>query len=145
MRKPEQKLWDRMRHALKDQIYLERIENVVNPGRPDVDALWDGIVLPIELKALENFPQRSGTPVLGTKGLNQNQLNWWLNWRRWGGSGFIVIGIAGDIFAVPAKFSDEVNYFNHLHLINFQTSWQELITQIKQEAVCLQRRCITKQ
>lgn len=140
MRKQEQKLWDRMRHCLKDHVYLERVENVVNPGRPDVDTLWEGIVLPIELKALENFPKRLTTPVLGDRGLNQNQLNWWLNWRRWGGSGFIVIGISGALCAVPAKYSDEVNDFNHLHLLNFQTTWQDLITQIKRESACLRNR-----
>jgi hypothetical protein len=144
MRKQEQKLWDRMRHSLKDHVYLERIENVVNPGRPDVDALWDGIVLPIELKALETFPKRPMTPVLGGAGLNQNQLNWWLNWKRWGGSGFIVVGIEGEVFAVPAKFSDEVNDWPREKLAWHRVSWQELIKQIKLEAQCLQRRCITK-
>lgn len=140
MRKQEQKLWDRMRHCLKDKVYLERVENVVNPGRPDVDVLWDGVVLPIELKALEAFPQRASTPVLGGKGLNQNQLNWWLNWRRWGGSGFIVAGVAGEIFAVPAKFSDEVNGFTRSQLTQHATTWQELITQIKQEVKCLRNQ-----
>lgn len=140
MRKQEQKLWDRMRHSLKDHVYLERIENVVNPGRPDVDTLWDGVVLPVELKALETFPKRDATPVLGGSGLNQNQLNWWLNWRRWGGSGFVVIGIAGELFAVPAKFSDDVNYFTRSQLANFKTTWQELIKQIKQETTCLRKQ-----
>ncbi len=140
MRKQEQKLWDRMRHSLKDALYLERIENVVNPGRPDIDTLWEGIVLPVELKALEAFPQRDTTPVLGGKGLNQNQLNWWLNWKRWGGSGFIVIGIAGELFAVPAEFSDDVNSFNRDLLANFRTTWQEFILQIKREAACLRNQ-----
>lgn len=141
MRKQEQKLWDRMRHALKDQLYLERVENVVNPGRPDVDVLWRGIALPIELKAAESFPQRPATPVLGGKGLNQNQLNWWLNWQRWGGSGFIVIGVAGDIFAVPAKFSEAVNNLTRQHLYDYhEVTWQELITQIKKEVECLRNR-----
>lgn len=140
MRKQEQKLWDRMRHCLKDHIYLERIENVVGPGRPDVDTLWAGIVLPVELKALAVFPQRPTTPVLGGKGLNQNQLNWWLNWKRWGGSGFILVGAAGELFAVPAKFSDDINNFNLQQLATYRTTWPEFITQIKQEAACLRNR-----
>lgn len=140
MRKQEQKLWDRMRHCLKDHVYLERIENVVNPGRPDVDALWDGVVMPIELKALDTFPLRPTTPVLGGKGLNQNQLNWWLNWKRWGGIGFIVVGVAGELFAVPAKFSDDVNGWTRWQLSDHKVTWQELIAQIKQEAACLRKR-----
>jgi hypothetical protein len=140
MRKKEQKLWDRMRHSLKDHVYLERVENVVNPGRPDVDTLWEGIVLPVELKALENFPQRPGTPVLGGKGLNQNQLNWWLNWRRWGGLGFIVVSVEGELFVVPAQFSDQINSFNRQELTKYKATWPEFTAQIKQETVCLRNQ-----
>jgi hypothetical protein len=137
MRKQEQRLWDRMRHSLKDHVYLERVENVVTPGRPDVDTLWDGIVLPVELKALENFPARPSTPVLGGKGLNQNQLNWWLNWKRWGGKGFVVVSVGGDLFVVPAQLSDQINSFNRTQFAKYKATWPELITQIKQEAACL--------
>ena len=140
MREKEQKLWDRMRHGLKDLVYLERIENVVNPGRPDVDTLWEGVVLPIELKAIDRWPQRAGTPVLGGKGLNQNQLNWWLTWKHWGGSGFIVVGVGLDMFAVPARLSEEVNAMTRERLQQFRSSWAELFFDIKVEAKCSRSR-----
>lgn len=140
MRKQEQRLWDRMRHALKDKIYLERIENVVNPGRPDIDALWAGIVLPIELKVADGWPMRDATPVLGRKGLNQNQLNWWLNWKRWGGSGFILVGIQGELFSIPATLSDQVNQMNHQRIRGYRTTWLGFIEQIMQESKCLRNQ-----
>ncbi len=140
MRKTEQKLWDRMRNALKGKIYLERVENIVNPGCPDVDAMWEGIVLPIELKALEVYPKRRSTSVLGRKGLNRNQLNWWLNWRRWGGSGFIVVGVVMDVFVVPAIYSDEINSMDRAQLRKYQVSWAELVEAIRKEATCLQNQ-----
>jgi len=141
MRKEEQRLWDRMRYSLKDKVYLERMENVVNPGRPDVDAVWRGVVLPIELKVrVGGWPERDATPVLGCKGLNQNQLNWWLNWRRWGGSGFILVGIQGEIFSVPAASSDRVNSMNSKELYAHKTTWMDLVEQIMKEASCIRSR-----
>jgi len=140
MRKKEQKLWDRMRHCLKDKVYLERIENVVSPGRPDVDAMWEGVILPIELKALEAYPKRPSTPTLGRRGLNLNQMNWWLNWRRWGGSGFIVVGVEMDLFAVPGVFADEVNSFTKDQLWEYKVSWVQLIQEIRKEIECLRNQ-----
>ena len=141
MRKREQKLWDRMRNGLKKNLYIERMENVVSSGRPDVDTMWHGITIPVELKAAEQYPARPGTPVLGkSKGLSQNQLNWWLKWKLWGGSGFIVIAVATDVFAVPAKYSDEVNSFTRAQLWEYETKWVQLTEIIKKEATCLQNR-----
>lgn len=141
MRKPEQKLWDRMRNALKGKVYLERIENIVHPGRPDVDSMWDGIVLPIELKVVESYPKRSSSPVLGkNKGLNQNQLNWWLEWQSWGGFGFIVVGVGLYVFAVPAELSDEINGLTYSELLEHQVTWTQFIEIIRKEALCLRNR-----
>lgn len=140
MRKQEQRLWDRMRHCLKDKVYLERMENVVKPGRPDIDALWEGVCIPIELKSLQQYPQRATTAVLGGKGLNQNQLNWWLQWRRWGGRGLILIGIANDLLIVPAAYSDEVNTFTQSQLNEYQGQWLDVLNAIKQESQCVRNR-----
>lgn len=140
MRKQEQKLWDRMRHALKDQVYLERIENVVTPGRPDVDVMHNGITLPVELKSIPAWPRKSTTPVLGrAHGLSQNQLNWWLQWQRWGGRGFILVSVAGELFAMPGKFSEEINSCNVAHFVARRVTWAEFVLAIKQEAECVQR------
>lgn len=138
MRRNEQKLWDRMRHGLKNKVYFERVENVMVPGRPDVDTMWNGITIPIELKAVEDYPHRPSTAVLGRKGLNQNQLNWWLNWKRLHGSGFIVVGVARDIFTVPAEHSDQINSFTREDFRPFESSWQQLIQEIRKEVLCLQ-------
>ena len=144
MRKKEQLLWDRLRKALTHQIYLERIENVVSPGRPDVDAMWEGVVVPLELKALNAFPKRESTPVLGRQGLSQNQLNWWLRWRRYGGPGFIVISVTGLLYAIPAALSEDVNRMNKSELEPFRVTWQKLAELIKKESRCLQSQCNTR-
>ena len=112
-RKPEQKLWDRMRKALGKQVRLERVENAVGTGRPDVDALVNGLFTPIELKMVEVPPVRPTTPVLGEKaGLRLDQRNWHLDWRRWGGRSMIIVGVEARIYAFGGWCADEINGWN---------------------------------
>jgi len=111
-RKPEQKLWDRLRKAARGKLYTERIENLVSVGRPDVDTLMNGSFVPIELKQVVRWPARPGTRVLGTKGLSQQQKNWHLAWRKWGGTSIIVVGVEDEVFAFNGATADHVNEYN---------------------------------
>lgn len=128
-----------MRQGLQGQAYTERVENVVSPGRPDVDVMWNGVTLPIELKAIEGWPRRKDTPVLGkANGLNQSQLNWWLKWQRFGGRGFILVSVAEDTFAFPAEASEAINTCAAAHFASRRVTWAEFLVQIKREAQCVQ-------
>lgn len=140
MRKQEQRLWDRMRRALATDLYLERVENVVSAGRPDVDVMWGGVTMPVELKTVAVWPRRASTPVLSHAKLNRNQINWWLRWRRWGGVGRILVGVGGELFAVPGEFSDHINSFTRARLLPYRVTWADFILLVKQEAQCLLRR-----
>ena len=111
-RRPEQRLWDRLRKVAAGKLYTERIENVVGVGRPDVDTLVSGNFMPIELKQIAAWPARPTTRVLGNKGLSQVQKNWHLTWRRWGGSSLIVVGVGDEVFAFNGATADHVNEYN---------------------------------
>lgn len=111
-RRPEQRLWDRLRKVAAGKLYTERIENVVGVGRPDVDTLVSGSFMPIELKQIAAWPARPTTKVLGNKGLSQVQKNWHLTWRRWGGSSLIVVGVGDEVFAFNGATADHVNEYN---------------------------------
>lgn len=111
MRKPEQRLWDRLRKAAEGRVHTERIENLVGVGRPDVDTLVAGNFVPIELKYVAAWPIRESTRVLGDKGLTQVQKNWHLNWRNWGGHSMIVVGVADEVFAFNGATADNVNEY----------------------------------
>lgn len=114
-RLPEQKVWDAMRNAIGHSVRLERIENRVGTGRPDVDALYAGRFTPIELKAVPaGWPVRESTPVLPAgKGMRVAQLNWHLDWRRWGGRSLIVVGVnkgrAREVFVFDGAIADDLN------------------------------------
>lgn len=112
MRKPEQRLWDRLRKAAAGRIHAERIENVVGVGRPDVDTLVAGSFVPVELKQVAAWPVRHSTRVLGDKGLSQQQKNWHLIWRLWGGTSLIVVGVGDEIYAFSGQHADRVNEFS---------------------------------
>lgn len=128
MRKKEQRLWDRMRRALNGRVRLERVENVVTVGMPDVMALANGMVTWLELKAVDNYPARESTRVLGNAGLSQDQKNWHKDWARWGGVSLIVIAVEQDTFVIPGRAGDEVNEFTQQELreYNLAIDWDEL-------------------
>lgn len=111
-RRPEQRLWDRLRKTAAGRLYTERIENLVGVGRPDVDTLVAGNFVPIELKQVAGWPARASTKVLGRNGLSQVQKNWHLAWRSWGGTSLIVVGVADEVFAFNGATADYVNEYN---------------------------------
>lgn len=111
-RRPEQRLWDRLRKAAAGKLHTERIENLVGVGRPDVDTLVEGSFVPIELKQVAAWPARESTKVLGREGLSQVQKNWHLNWKNWGGMSMIVVGVGEEVFAFSGERADALNDYN---------------------------------
>lgn len=68
--------------------------------------------MPLELKSVAAFPKRATTPVLGIKskkGLRLSQRNWWLEWTRHGGKGFIVVEVGGSVYSFPSLLFDAIN------------------------------------
>ena len=131
MRLPEQRLWDRMRSKLRGKgIRLERVENLVSKGRPDVDALAAGLVTLVELKAVDAYPARPQTPVLGArKGLSIDQRNWHLDWLAYGGRSLVLVGVGSrDVFAFRGDHADKVNSYNTNDLVRHAAAagWDEV-------------------
>ena len=91
MRLKEQRLWDSMkRHAPKGFI-LERIENVVKAGTPDVIVRFPGKPWRwVELKSPAS-PKRADTRLLGSEGLNKDQMNWHIKAALSGGDNYVLI------------------------------------------------------
>lgn len=130
-RKPEQILWDRMRGQLGLDFLLKRIENIVDDGMPDVVCQSRHRPHPpkspssttfIELKVAHRLPVRDNTQLLSNEnGLRQSQKNWLLDWSKYGGRSWVLIGIAGDSkfhIAVPGMHGDHINGASLLDLIN---------------------------
>lgn len=113
MRKQEQRLWDRMRAHRPPTVRLERIENGLAAGIPDVHALCHGVTVWVELKAREVPPARASTPLLGGDGLSAEQRNWHLEYARHGGRSMILIGVGkgrtAQQFLLSGALADDIN------------------------------------
>lgn len=112
MRHKEQKLWDTMRNNKPPGIWLERVENGLGAGMPDVYFRTKGFHGWIELKA-PIAPKRKETRVLGDEGLSQEQINWHLQSHRLGLTTFILIRDSeGRLWLVVGCLAEQVNDWN---------------------------------
>lgn len=137
-RKPEQQLWDRMRHNIcRVTVRLERIENAASDGIPDVLALAAGAVTFCELKQVAAAPKRPTTRLIPSgKGLRTSQLNWHMEWARHGGRSIIVVGLgANRLFCVLGALADEINKatLSELAAMSVAEDWVGVENQLKGE------------
>lgn len=133
MRLPEQRLWDAMRKAAPRGLWLERVENIVGEGIPDVHvggARWDWV----ELKA-PNRPKRETTPLMGAKeGLRQQQINWHVKAESMNLPSWILIRDTDkkELFLVSNKWADMINDMSVGDLRDVRTAatWEEIFMEI---------------
>lgn len=134
MRLQEQRLWDTFKGKLKAaSIWHNRIENLVKEGMPD--ALIQGkITAFVETKAVDEYPKRNTTRVLGNKGLSQDQKNWFLGFIKAGGIAYILARVGSfDVFLIEGEWYDEVNEFTREQLYTHATAtnWTDIIKVFK--------------
>ena len=109
MRKPEQKVYDRMKRTAPKTLWLQRVENLCGEGMPDV--YYDGPTTHgwVELKAA-NLPKRETSKLLGSKGLRQSQINWLLKANTKCAPAFILIqDNEGQLYLFTADHAAALN------------------------------------
>lgn len=135
MRLPEQKFWDRTRRALAPQLHIERVENLVDVGTPDLLVLAPtNVVTPTELKAALKWPARSTTRVLsGSQQLNVDQKNWHLTWQQNGGRSAILVGVGStEQFLFSGKWGDDLNDMTEAQMrANGLSDWRAILEWLK--------------
>ena len=117
MRFKEQSLWDRLRNNLqhKNGIFLERIENAVGSGIPDVLAIKKAIYNRppcfIELKCATKMAALNKPLLNAHSGMRRSQLNWHLNWSNHYGCSYVLIGTSDTDWhwLVPGHYADKIN------------------------------------
>jgi len=88
---------------------LERIENVVGVGTPDVNYCIEGVEGWIEIKS-PLAPKRKTTAVLKSQhNLSQDQMNWFKKQFNAGGNGFILICMKTKWMLVDGSWADQIN------------------------------------
>lgn len=124
MRLKEQRLWDRFkRNVVGTELWLNRVENRVGVGDPDVEAIAaGGIYSKVELKAVHAAPARATTALLGDEGLSVSQKNYLYRWTKLGGRSFVLIGVGQGRKADQYLLSgDKADIINDLTLDEVQT------------------------
>lgn len=118
-RKEEQKLWDTMLHNKPPRVKLDRVENYVGVGMPDVYLRTSGRATWIELKA-PIAPKRPDTRLLGDKGLRQEQINWHLQSAQMYLPTYVLIrDDRKRLWVVKGKFAKGVNDMTAAELDQF--------------------------
>ena len=111
-----------MRNNASQSLALERIEDMLGSGFPDVMVKGEFLV-PVELKAVIGYPARATTRVFGDDGLNQAQKNWWLDYSQRSGRGLIVCSVGGGNsahhYAIEGRHAQEFNNMNRHDLRNY--------------------------
>lgn len=88
---------------------LDRVENVVVAGMPDVNFCGDTVETWIELKS-PTEPKRPSTPLFGSNHkLSQDQKNWMLRQFKAGGTAWVLIATDKRWMAILGAHADRVN------------------------------------
>lgn len=118
MRLKEQKLWDGWRTKRPKDFWLERIENMVSEGIPDVRVAWrPGGHTFVELKA-PIAPKREATPLMKNDGLRISQINWHIKTHSLGGRSWVLIrDDRGRVLFVPGRLAAEMNQMSYGDLL----------------------------
>lgn len=88
---------------------LDRIENVVVNGMPDINFCSGGVECWIEQKSPKE-PKRSTTPLFGSNHkISQDQANWMLRQRKAGGKCWFLISTDKRWILVGGFLADQLN------------------------------------
>lgn len=111
----EAKAYRRFREGValwRDRI--DRIENIMVDGMPDVNYCVDKYECWIEIKT-PTEPKKLYTPLFGSNHkLSQSQKNWFLRQKNAGGNGFILIETNMTLFLINCSDIGVVDKLNEL-------------------------------
>lgn len=102
----ESALWGRMRAGMQDACFMQRIENTVGAGMPDVllHSRVTGKEAWVELKYRPERPDRIDTPLFkGSYGLRPEQKAWIYERALVGVNVWILAQCANDLFLIHGR------------------------------------------
>lgn len=133
MRLAEQRVWDAMRKAAPSGFWVQRVENLVGEGIPDVHVMnAQGAMAWVELKA-GKLPKRGTTRVLGGNGLRPSQINWHVKAASLGASVYTVLRVeGGELFMLHCTHAATINEMTaeELRAESIAGTWEEIYTEL---------------
>ena len=130
MRKREQNLWDTLKRQANSGLNLQRIENLVGDGIPDVYVGFSGKW--VELKVPPRIPARPQTQLLGAAGLRPSQINWHIAHASGKAPpAYILIRLPGtrELLLVPGRMAPGINAMplDSLRVASVANTWPEIL------------------
>lgn len=125
MRGGEARLWTRMRAGVVDQCWVQRVENTVGEGVPDVilHRKADGQCAFVELKCRPLAPVRGSTPIFaGDSGLSPAQVAWIYSRASAGAAIFVLGQCSEELFLLDGRFSRELSTYSR-EMLNQRCAW----------------------
>src|SRR5512135_1340308 len=109
-------------------VRIERIENIVGVGTPDIHCICRGCVTWIELK-VARWPVKETSRMKYLHPLDVDQENWHMRYAQQGGRSFILVGIERqrDLFLIPGSHHDEVNKMLRKDIVAYWIDWDGLL------------------
>jgi len=112
------------RNWVEPRDRIDRVENILLAGMPDVNLCVDGAESWIEIKSPDE-PKRKSTKLFGSNHkLSQEQKNWFLRQRNSGGNGFILIMTDKRWLLIDCHYAEKINDLSVDELINIAI-WHE--------------------
>lgn len=118
----ENSLWgwlSKARLVFREKVDLERVENMIGSGHPDVRGICEGAHFYIELKSVPR-PTRK-TLIDAT--LRKEQVDWMERYEKAGGrNGFLLIQVGSGV-GYAARYLIEGHHFRHLFENRVDEEW----------------------
>lgn len=119
-------MYDAMKRNCADGVRLERVENAVNTGTPDVHGTRRGRTCWIELKVLRR-PRRPATPLFKKKTMRKEQVAWHLSYASVGGRSVILVrDNLQQLYLFPGSMANVLHELTYSMCCKYSVaSWEE--------------------
>lgn len=133
MRKPEQKLYDAMRRNRPPDVRLERVENVVGDGTPDVYVKRHPHAVWVELKVSR---ATAGEKVFCSESKPRtSQANWHAEGVSFGVTSFFLVSREKVYYVFPGKLAIDIETFENFTVRQARNylckTWKEVYARIR--------------
>lgn len=110
---------------------IDRIENNLSSGIPDVSACINGVDVWIELKYAEKWPARASTRLLSRYGLNPDQVNWHIRQATAGGASYVAVGVGRETLVASGADARTINDWTQEDWANNAITMDQLLERLK--------------
>jgi len=115
----ESSFWNSLRKGLmqasNNRIFLERHENSLNSGTPDVHYCLNAVSGWIELKYLPDYPVHADT-LIHLRHFNDFQRLWLQRYYQAGGNAWLILRIKKDVYMIYGDPIQTLTSFSREHL-----------------------------